>query len=312
MVSMVNLITQQNKQNHNHNIIKFYINDTIFSLIFNYCYLLFVDFSFTIQRPIDTHEDDAKFLTSIQLLPFHVQKQMQKQQSSSVLYDNDVNCKIITNKYYTISINNDYEFIFRHVITNNLNVPMLIVNKLDTYYEANTIPLCKNANRILNEENAGGSSALSEAFSYEIISKSLKNITLYKTEMQIRYVWNAWKKTDYIVFVKNNNGENVKCAVSVTRAMKYLPNTKYTINDALHLLNKKLHTANESFKGVLLEDEWQTQILHVFCQTIDIAKTICQTFRWLQFTNPTLCSNIVLFITITDQNCHSIYFQKMK
>jgi len=273
-------------QNKNNNVPTYYMNDIIFSIIFNYCYHLFYNLKCDIERPVDTNENDAKFLTSIQLLPLHVQKKMQKQKLYSISYDNDENYKITTNNYYTISMNNDYEFIFRHVITHNLNVPLLIVNTLNTNCDAKIVPLCKNANRILNEENAGGSSTLSEAFSYEILSKSLNNITLYKTEMEIKYVWNAWKKTDYIVFVKNNNDENVKCAVSVTRAMKYLPNEKYTFKDALHLLNKKLHTANESFKGVLLEDEWQVQILHVFCQTLDIANTISDTFRWIQFTNP--------------------------
>jgi len=299
--------------------------DTILSLIFNYycdlvCFELNKNLSYEIpnivERPIDTNENDAKLLTSIQLIPNHMQKQIQMQkQQSYITFDNDNNNKNwdrITNKYYTINMNNGYQMLFEYVITNNLNVPLLIFNELNTHYEADKIDLCKNAKRILNEENAGGSSSLSEAFSYEILSKCFNNVTLYKTEMEIKYWWNAWKKTDYIVYIKNNNNENIKCAVSVTRAMKYIVNEKYTLQDALRLLNKKLNTVNESFKGVLLEDEWQTQILHIFCQDLHIANVISYTFRWLQFTDPYLCSNTILFITITNKNCHSIYFQRQK
>jgi len=264
-----------------------------------------------IERPISTNDNDAKFFMSIKFIPFN----LQTTSYFSFVDDNNFNVNsniMITNQYYAIRMCDEYQVLFNHIITNNIGVPLVIINQLDTHCEADLVPFCNDANRILNEENAGGNSALSEAFSYEVISQMMNNITLYKTEMEVSYWWNAWKKTDYIFHVKDSNNETIKCSVSVTRAMKYLTNIKYTFQDALHLLKKKLNTVNESFKGVLLEDEWQRQILHVFCQTPYVANIIYLAFRHLQLIDPVLCSNTILFITITNENCNSIYFTPKK
>lgn len=141
------------------------------------------------------------------------------------------------------------------------------------------------------EENAGGQSELSEGFSFEIL-KRVFGAKLVKTEMAIRYWWNSWKKTDYSVRM---NG--LVIGVSVTRAMKY--RGIFNRGDAEKLLRKKLFGINESTLGVLEQDEWQRQILHIWATDEYVERVLYGTFLDLLFTEPDLVRNTIIMVTVT-------------
>lgn len=123
----------------------------------------------------------------------------------------------------------------------------------------------RESRRILEEPNAGGSSAWSEAFSCEILS-TLFGGRLLRTEMEIEY--SPWGKiTDYSVRLY---GRTV--GVSVTRAVKH--NGFLEVEQAANLLRKKLYGIRESSRCVVPEHAWDRQILHVFAQNETVALVV--------------------------------------
>merc|ERR1711994_457969 len=147
------------------------------------------------------------------------------------------------------------------------------------------------ARRIMLEENAGGQSELSEGFSFEILRRVF-GAKLVNTEMAIRYWWNSWKKTDYSVRMSG-----VVVGVSVTRAMKY--QGIFNRADAQKLLRKKLFGINESSLGVLEQDEWQRQILHIWATDEYIERILYDVFLELLFSEPDLVRNTIIMVTVT-------------
>ena len=85
--------------------------------------------------------------------------------------------------------------------------------------------------------------------------------------------------------------------VSVTRAMKY----KGIFNrvDAEKLLRKKLFGINESSLGVLEQDEWQRQILHIWATDEYIERILYEVFLRLLFTEPDLVRDTIIMVTVT-------------
>merc|ERR1711994_31570 len=85
--------------------------------------------------------------------------------------------------------------------------------------------------------------------------------------------------------------------VSVTRAMKY----KGIFNrvDAQKLLRKKLFGINESSLGVLEQDEWQRQILHIWATDEYVERILYEVFLELLFTEPELVRDTLIMVTVT-------------
>jgi len=176
------------------------------------------------------------------------------------------------------------------------------------------IKLCAGAAHMLTAPNAGGSSEISEALSFQLMH-TVFGAKLVKTEMDIQYFWSISKRTDYSAMIYQH-----KFGVSVTRAMKY--NDVFTRADAHRLLTKKLHgTAiclhrffvvgfsrlimlrlfpactgvNMSSRDVVERDAWSKQILHVWAPSASVARTVRE--EALQM-DATLRSNTIIIITV--------------
>lgn len=136
-----------------------------------------------------------------------------------------------------------------------------------------------DAYRLLTTTNAGGNSILSEAMSVEFIIATFggRNYTnSVITEMEIDYVVSDWKPCDYMICL---NG--VLTAVSVTRAMSHFNPYGYTLDMASKLLTKKITNLVLARTGVHKHHVFTKSILHVWCQTEQIAKLINQAFKAL-------------------------------
>jgi hypothetical protein len=117
-------------------------------------------------------------------------------------------------------------------------------------------PVCLSdeSKTLLDTPNAGGSSNVSEAVSYEILRTSL-NIHLRSTEMQIEYLYFNSPKIDYTIVEQNQI-----IGVSVTRAMNSVK--KLSFDDVKKLVHKKLNGLRSAKECAL--DPWDRQILHIF------------------------------------------------
>lgn len=194
-------------------------------------------------------------------------------------------------KQYAISLNDQYVSIIALILFQNVPTPLYLRSVFQTTLSPEAMRVSTGARRIMLEENAGGQSELSEGFSFEIL-KRVFGAKLVKTEMAIRYWWNSWKKTDYSVRM---NGQVI--GVSVTRAMKY--RGIFNRGDAEKLLRKKLFGINESTLGVLEQDEWQRQILHIWATDEYVERVLYETFLDLLFTEPDLVRNTIIMVTVT-------------
>ncbi len=150
--------------------------------------------------------------------------------------------------------------------------------------------------RILETPNAGGSSVLSEVFSFEVLARC-ERAELLKTENEIQY--NVMGDlTDTLVEIDGR-----KVGVSVTRAYVFMG--EYTRTQALEILNKKLAGINESSLNVADEDRWDKQILHVIAYESSYADTVADV--WQTEVASELRANTILLITVTDGNDEFIY-----
>ena len=130
----------------------------------------------------------------------------------------------------------------------------------------------KDTERMLNTPNAGGSSAISEAVSFELLHR-LFDAELIATEMEIVYNFENTKKTDLICDI---NG--VSLAISVTRAMKQ-KGREFTKESAIRLLEKKLNCVLGSNLAVSDKHAWFKQMLLIWVQDSDIAKIMRETYE---------------------------------
>lgn len=137
--------------------------------------------------------------------------------------------------------------------------PFLFVNQLDfgaTPFTGDLDVLSPGAQEVLTDGNAGGSSSLSETFSFDVLYRC-ELATLVKTENEVIYT-TPGKMTDILVEV-----DGVKLGVSVSRAFIMNCATSYSLDSAKSLLDKKLKGIQASSALVAPEDAWQKQILHL-------------------------------------------------
>jgi len=205
------------------------------------------------------------------------------------------------NNKYDIFMQNEYFDILHFVINHNISIPIYLRSLFVSFCDIEQIKVSQSAKRILFEENAGGCSEFSEAFSFEVLRQCF-DAKLIKTEMSIKYWSNHWKKTDYLI--KMNE---IKIGVSVTRAMKFCG--IFNKKDAMKLLKKKFIGINESSIGVFKCDEWQRQILHIWTTDNYIEEILHETFLKLLLTEPDLVSNTVIVVTVASDDCEWLFYQ---
>ncbi|KAI9359591.1 hypothetical protein DFJ73DRAFT_902039 [Zopfochytrium polystomum] len=102
------------------------------------------------------------------------------------------------------------------------------------------------ARAVLSAPNAGGDSLLSEAFSAEVLARTLfGGARMLATEMEVRYFPAGGSMMDYVLAVPSPEGatqeDECAVAVSVTRGFAHgPPPQQFTLADATRLLRKKL------------------------------------------------------------------------
>ncbi|KAA6383904.1 MAG: putative Signal transducing adapter molecule 2 [Streblomastix strix] len=148
---------------------------------------------------------------------------------------------------------------------------------------------CKDAIDMIEQENAGGNSENSEQLSFEIFHRMF-GAKLLKTEMQIKYDTDSWKKTDYLCEIQGH-----KIGVSVTRTVDRAPPNDFTEEKATVLLGKKLFGVCVSNIGVREEDKWERQILHCWSQTPAQAQMMQNAFESF---HPRLREKTIIIFTI--------------
>lgn len=176
-------------------------------------------------------------------------------------------------------------------------------------FEMITKGMCDGSRRVCEEENAGGCSVFSEVLSCEVVTR-LFNAQLMKTEMEIAYVHDGSKKTDFLV---NINGKNI--GVSVTRAFKYKRPTaqdkemfaEFTLEDAQNLLRKKLMGVVSANECVVGPDVWEKQILHIFVPNKEVTKTLKHAYKNMKHGYR---KNTMVIVTETS-NMDCIYSEKL-
>ncbi|KAK6167617.1 hypothetical protein SNE40_021599 [Patella caerulea] len=144
--------------------------------------------------------------------------------------------------------------------------------------------------KLLSVPNAGGSSVLSEVFSYELLGRCF-GAKLVKTEMEINYFPHGGAITDYVADI-----DGTRLGVSVTRAMKFYG--EYSDEDARHLLTKKLKGVNQSTKNSC--ETWTKQILHIWTTSDYITDVITRVYE--HDIPQILKSNTLVLVTTTTRS----------
>jgi len=137
---------------------------------------------------------------------------------------------------------------------------------------------------------------MSEVLSCEVMH-ALFGAKLLRTEMEIEYMWQGCKITDFSMELCGQT-----FGVSVTRALKF--NGIFTEEDAVHLLKKKLDGVNASTRCVLPEHGWSKQILHVWAEHEYVAEVVTRTYHKM---SEELKSNTLVMVTVT-KNAPFVFF----
>jgi len=154
--------------------------------------------------------------------------------------------------------------------------------------ERELIPMLgHDAQRLLGNDNAGGSSRISEAMSIELLSRAF-GAHLRKLELELRYWPSNGSITDFSIEV-----DGTSLGVSVTRAMS-APRTEYTVEAAEALLRKKLRGVNRSTE-TCCSDTFAKQILHIWAASKRCAEAIERAYASLE---PELIANTIVLVTL--------------
>ncbi|CAG8577380.1 854_t:CDS:2 [Ambispora gerdemannii] len=151
----------------------------------------------------------------------------------------------------------------------------------------------QGAMKMLGLPNAGGASMLSEVLSCEVMERVL-GVELFKTEMEVSYLFINQPMTDYLVKFHNQQNILLCLGVSVTRA--YAHKGRYTKHDAHKLLTKKLFGVTSSTRNIINAKIWK-QILHIWCPNGKVANVVRRAYVKL---DDDYKSNTMVVLSIID------------
>ena len=191
------------------------------------------------------------------------------------------------------------EFLLRKAMKGSTGVLTIIQ---DTFQRLRfQVTMGTEAQKILDEPNAGGSSMVSEALSAEYMARRF-GATDVLTEMAIQYWVSNWKKIDYIATVYGH-----RVGISVTRAMGFPLPVDFTMEDARRLCQKKIFGLVVARAGISQAHSYDRSILHVWCQTEEISNMMYIAFNEIMVhdkvqnpDNPTLSGSITMILTVCD------------
>jgi len=214
---------------------------------------------------------------------------------------------LIARDGYTIRMPLDAKVLLELALQHR-ELALVIDMSVDFGRALNPMRFGQDAQRIFMTDNAGGSSDLSEAFSMELLARTI-GARLDKTEMELMYFTGngkASKITDYSITL---DGEVI--GVSVTRACRGFPVVEgtFTVEDATRLLTKKLAGVIESTRYVS-NTSWEKQLLHVFVPDATVMSAVRFAYDLL---SAELCGNTVLLLTMcTGKDAASIFIRDEK
>ena len=176
------------------------------------------------------------------------------------------------------------------------NDAMMIQNAIDfendLYDDSDYDLLTEGGQEIIDDGNAGGSSILSEVFSYEVLHRC-EGADLLKTEMEVTYTDPSGKLTDLLVDI-----DGAKIGVSVTRAVGWPRDDPYTVESAQNILEQKLQGVLDSTANVAEVDTWQKQILHIIAYGDEHAERLATAFDAV---DTDLKSNTIVWVTLSQR-----------
>jgi len=177
---------------------------------------------------------------------------------------------------------------------------------LDTYDFSVKDPINQpDALRSLTVANAGGKSEVSEALSIQYFYEkyAATNILL---EKEVDYRFYNCKMVDFVCSI----GE-VRLGVSVTRAMGFPNPEKFEMENAEHLLRKKLFGLIVARNAVNKQHRFFKSILHVFCQTPHIAELLTEAYAALDINDFGLDIRGAVILRLTISTDPRIYNNKL-
>ncbi|CAE7566621.1 AAC4 [Symbiodinium microadriaticum] len=191
------------------------------------------------------------------------------------------------------------EFLLRKAMKSSTEIVTIIQ---DTFQRVRfQVAMGTEAQKILDEPNAGGSSMVSEALSAEYLARRF-GATNVVTEMAIQYWLSNWKKIDYIATVYGR-----RVGISVTRAMGFPRPGDFAMENARRLCEKKLFGLVVARAGISEAHSYDRSILHVWCQTDEISNMMYIAFNEIVSEdkaqnplNPTLSGSITMILTVCD------------
>jgi len=149
--------------------------------------------------------------------------------------------------------------------------------------------LCNDAQRVLTEENAGGSSYISEAMSMELLHRAFGAL-LHKTELELMYFPSDSAITDFSILMPGG----VQAGVSVTRALQPPHAPRFGVEQAQVLLRKKLKGVLRSTEACINAD-FTKQILHIWSESRRTTEALAEAYASLE---PELTADTVVLITL--------------
>lgn len=170
---------------------------------------------------------------------------------------------------------------------------------LDKFEPTLLSPMNKFARASLYVDNAGGKSEISEAWSIHHLMTVLQATTCI-FEMDIVY-WYKSKMVDYIITVPDEKKDVTRIGVSVTRAM-CRPDREFSREDAIYLLNKKIHGLIVSRSTVVDEQCFYQSILHVWAPSYEIGKMLYDVIHSddLDFSGMDIMGTLDVWITVSE------------
>lgn len=117
--------------------------------------------------------------------------------------------------------------------------------------------LSAGAQEIIADGNAGGSSVVSEAITFDLLARC-EGASLIKTENEIEYTVAGTTITDFTVAI-----DGVVVAVNPVRTFVFPAGSPLTFDEAMRRLEGKLDDVLVSSANVAPADEWSKQIIAV-------------------------------------------------
>lgn len=168
----------------------------------------------------------------------------------------------------------------------------------DPYDAGDFDRLTTGAQEILTEGTVGGSSALSEALSYEVLARCEGATMLLASEGEVRYSSPTSKRTDFVAEFDETIG------VSVARAVIFPGTVPYTLAEAQRVIGGKLDDILDSSANVM-NFAWDKQILAVMAWDDVAADRVRE--AWDGF-SPERRADTVVYVIVTDGMDRNIYF----